>query len=93
MPFGCLVNFLPRPDVVQTMTTFRGRSNQGILVGYRLQPGGRWARDYLVFPFSQFHDYDLNTPRSLHDFVPVITQEAKVTGGITFALGPCYDAS
>ena len=74
------------------MPKFEPRANQGILVGYRLNPGGRWAKDYQVFPLSYFADYDYNTPRNLNELSPFTTQEVKLTGEITFPLKPRYDA-
>ena len=50
IPFGCLVDFLPKPDAVRAMPKFEPRANQGIPVGYRLNPGGKWASDYQIFP-------------------------------------------
>ena len=80
MPFGCLVEFLPKPDAVQAMPKFEPRANQGILLGYRLQPGGRWAKDYQVFPMSYFADYDYSRPRNLVELLPITTQEVKLIG-------------
>ena len=51
LPFGCRVNFLPKPNAARAMPKFEPRGCSGILVGYRLQPGGKWARDYQVFPW------------------------------------------
>ena len=58
IPFGYLVDFLPRPGAVWAMPKFEDRANQGILVVYRLPPSGRWARDYVVFPKPYFDDYE-----------------------------------
>ena len=40
IPFGCLVDYLPKPEVVRAMPKFEARACQGIFVGYYLQPGG-----------------------------------------------------
>ena len=69
IPFGCLVEFLPKPDAIRAMPKFEPRSNQGILVGYRLQPGGEWAKDYQVFPLAYFTDYDYDRPRGLRQLI------------------------
>ena len=52
-----MVTFLPKPETIKAMPKFDPRGNKGILVGYRLH-GGKWARDFLVFPARYFHDYD-----------------------------------
>ena len=74
------------------MPEFKPRDNQGILVGYRLQLGGKWARGYLVFPLSDFADYAFNTPRHLNELIPITTQEVILTGDISFPLKARYDA-
>ena len=91
MPFGCLVEFLPKPDAVKAMPKFEPRANQGILLGYRLQPGGVWARDYQVFPLSYFVDCDYSRPRNLIELLPITTQEVKMIGEPTFPLKPRYE--
>ena len=50
IPFGCVVDYLPKPEVVRAMPKFEARACQGIFVGYYLQPGGEWKGEYLVFP-------------------------------------------
>ena len=77
MPFGSLVTFLPKPDTVKAMPKFNPRGNKGILVGYRLHNGGKWARGYLVFPVHYFDAYDYSRPRNLLELVPITTQEVK----------------
>ena len=91
LPFGCLVDFLPKPDSVKAMPKFEPRANQGILVGYRLHPGGKWARDYQVFPLHYFAGYDYNRPRNLLELVPVHTQECKLVGEVSFPCKRDYD--
>ena len=92
LPFGCMVEFLPSPGAVKSMAKFEPRSNQGILVGYRLHAGGKWTHDYLVFPKSYFDDYDYNRPRNLLELIPIVTQECKLVGDVSFPLKPRYDA-
>ena len=40
IPFGCVVDYLPKPEVSRAMPKFDGRACQGVFVGYYLQPGG-----------------------------------------------------
>ena len=77
--FGCLVDFLPKPDADRAMPKFQGCGNQGFLVGYCLQHGGKWGRDYQVFPFTYFRDFEYDRPRGIRDLIPIITQEIKMT--------------
>ena len=92
IPFGCLVDFLPRPDTVRAMPKFEPRACQGILVGYRLHPGGTWAKDYHAFPLSYFTDYDFNHPRQWHELFPITTQEVKLSREFTVPLKARYEA-
>ena len=91
MPFGCLVDFLPKPDSIKAMPKFEPWANQGIPVGYRLQPGGQWAKDFLVFPMRYFDEYDYSRPRHLRELTPITTQEVKLIGEPTSPLKPRYD--
>ena len=74
------------------MPKFASRAHQGILVGYRLQVGGVWGKDYQVFPLNYFRDYDYNTPCNMRDLIPITTQECKLTGTLSFPLKSRYDA-
>ena len=92
LPFGCLVDFLPRPDSVKAMPKFEPRAVPGIFVGYRLQPGATWNREYLVFPKSYFEGYDFDRPHNLVELTPVITQECRQIGELSFPLKSLYDS-
>ena len=92
LPFGCLVDFLPRPDTVKAMPKFEPRANQGILVGYRLHNGGKWAKDFLVFPLKYFEGYDYARPRNLLELTPITTRECTLAGSkVSFPLKERYD--
>ena len=58
IPFGCIVDDLPKPEVVRAIPKFEARACQGIFVGYHLQPGGEWKGEYLVFRLGLFDDYN-----------------------------------
>ena len=51
IPFGQLVDFMPTPTTAK-QPSFVPRTIPGILVGYFVQPGGRWSGDYLVAEFE-----------------------------------------
>ena len=92
MPFGSLVTFLPKPETLKAMPKMEPRGVRGIIVGYRLHNGGKWAHDYQVFPIRYFDEYDYSRPRSLIEIIPVTTQEVKPAAGETvFPLRERYD--
>ena len=64
IPFGCLVDYLPKPEAVKKLPKFEPRGHQGIFVGYTLQPGGEWKSEFMVFPLERFVDYDYARPVS-----------------------------
>ena len=39
LPFGCRVEYLPRPEEVKALPKFETRAQVGIVLGYYLQPG------------------------------------------------------
>ena len=60
MPFGALVEYLPTPRPDTKKGAFKAKTSQGTLVGYFVQPGGKWSGDYLVADFTQLQqDPDL----------------------------------
>ena len=95
MPFGCLVAYSPKPETIKALPKFAPRGERGVLVGYRLHSGGRWTRDYLVFPVHYFDNYDYARPRNLLELVPVTTQEVTPMAGddyeFCFPLKANYD--
>ena len=92
LPFGSLVNFLPKPETVKALPKFEPRGQAGILVGYRLHNGGKWTHDYLVFPVRYFDDYDYGRPRTLLELTPVTTQEVHPVMEDRFYRFPCRRA-
>ena len=53
IPFGCHVFFVPSPTK-DTRAKTAQRMCQGIFLGYRTAPGGKWAGDYLVADLNDF---------------------------------------
>jgi len=97
LPFGSLVTFLPRPEALKRQPKFENKGRRGILVGYRLHNGGKWTKDYLVFPLTYFDDYDYHRPRNMLELAPILTQEVEQTmpagvSGYVFPLKQRYDA-
>ena len=92
LPFGCTVDFLPKPDTVKAMAKFEPRAQPGVLVGYRLQLGALWKGEYLVFPRERFVDYDFSHPRMLNELRPIRTLEVTLTDSEPqFMMKPVYD--
>ena len=56
IPFGCFVDYLPKPETVKQWPKFEPKAHQGIFVEYYLQPGGEWKSEYLVLSLSRFLD-------------------------------------
>ena len=50
IPFGCLVDYLPKPETVKLLSTFEPRGHLRIFMGYYLQPVGQWKHEFLIFP-------------------------------------------
>ena len=92
MPFGCTVDFLPKPESVRAMAKFEPRAQTGMLVGYHLQPGAQWKGEFVVFSREKFVDYDFEHPRTLNELRPIRTLEVKLTDAVPqFMLKPVYD--
>ena len=65
VPFGALVEYLPTPRPDTKKSAFEAKTSHGLLVGYFVQPGGKWSGDYLVADFSLLQkDLDVYDERS-----------------------------
>ena len=85
-PFGCLVDYLPKPEVLRALPKFEPRACQGIFVGHYLQPGGEWKGENVVFTDCNFEE-----PQKLTELHPARTMETKLIGSITFPMKAKYD--
>ena len=54
LPFGCRVEYLPRPEEVKALPKFEPRAQVGIVVGYYLQPGAIWKGEFMIVPLEWF---------------------------------------
>ena len=77
IPFGTVIDYLPKPEVLRAMPQFEPRGCQGIFMGYYLQPGGEWKGEYLVFLMGLFDDYNFAEPRKLTKLHLVRTMEGE----------------
>merc|ERR1712051_119338 len=85
---------MDRPNHVKSLPKFDGRASVGIFMGYHLQPGGKWSKEYCVFRKRNFEQFDFTKPRGLHELIPVRTQECKVTSkSYEFMLKAPYDVA
>ncbi len=84
IPFGCSVDYLPKPETVKKLPKFEPRGHQGIFLGYYLQPGGQWKHEFLIFPLERFIDYEYARPRKMTELRPRRTMEAKLNGPVAF---------
>ena len=50
--FGAEISFVLPPSTSAKSEKFAPRGIPGIFLGYKTQPGGKWARSYLVVPLS-----------------------------------------
>ena len=60
LPLGCGVFFLPAPTKY-TNSKSATKMSYGVLLGYRLAPGGRWKGEYVVADLSDFIGKSLNS--------------------------------
>jgi hypothetical protein len=60
IPFGCLIDFKPQPDVVKKLPKGAPDSVPGVFFGYKLNPGGLWEKEYKVVDLRDFKDMDFS---------------------------------
>ena len=76
IPFGALVDFMPRKTEVPQ--AFDAKTRSGLMVGYEVHPGGKWSGDYLIVEFDAFR----KSPDSRPSDVKIHrTKEACVRAG------------
>jgi len=52
MPFGLCIDYLPVAAPQDKAPTFEAKTRVGLVVGFHVQPGGKWSGDYLVVDFE-----------------------------------------
>ena len=94
IPFGAAVIFKPSPTkghVDKPLPT----GQQGIFLGYRFAPGGRWNGEYLVENLEYFAGLDFSSDAVGHSRVlsPHVTKQVRVpgSGSVTFPFKQHYD--
>ena len=60
IPFGCLVDFRPQPEVAEKLPKASPDSVPGLFFGYKLLPGGLWENEYKVADLRVFKDMDFS---------------------------------
>ena len=84
MPFGSRISFIPSETTTlgKERPTLSTVTVDGLFLGYRLQPGGRWRKYYHVIPLDACKEMPLTfTARKLGKFTNRITvnMDVKVT--------------
>ena len=76
IPMGCGVFFLPAPTKYKNSKAAPSMS-YGILLGYRLAPGSRWNKQYLVADLEDFvgQSLHIDTPGNKFRIQPHITEQ------------------
>ena len=96
IPFGAAVDFLRTPVIKQENKPpkFAPTGVRGIILGYRIHPGGRWRKEYEVAELNDFVGVDLafDAPAAQMQKVRVQTVQEVLTpkGPWTFPLRADY---
>ena len=53
-PYGALVHFMPPKKLKEICPTFGPNAIEGVFLGWHMQPGGYWPKDYLVGHLPDF---------------------------------------
>ena len=67
IPFGALVDFRPPKPLLKKLPKMGPTGIPGIMLGYHVQPGGKWSGDYLVSPLCDW-DTTKTTGRNVRCF-------------------------
>ena len=95
LTFGCAVYFKPSPTKY-TPDKAEPTMQTGILVGYRLAPGGIWNGEYVVMDLDDFAGKDLSQdshPSNFNQIYPHRTKQVEITelGSMHFPLQNIYN--
>ena len=94
LPYGCGVFFKPAPTKY-ALSKAAPRMQYGVLLGYRLAPGGRWSGEYIVADLDDFvgKDFSIDAdPMEWSSIKPHITKVIKLgKRGVTFPCKQKYD--
>ena len=90
MSMGQLVDFMPTPFPQNTPAPFESRTKPGLMCGYAVQPGGKWAGDYFAVeyaPFQENPDLTLGQARKYIHRIKEVKPFKTVDGKSRFPLG------
>ena len=83
------MTFLPNPVIEQEKPKFDPRGIPGVFMGWKMNPGGRWAKEYLVASLADFEQDDKRkTNRLTIHTVKEITHDPK---RLNFPLREAHD--
>jgi hypothetical protein len=97
IPFGARVHFMRTKTLTgeDKPAKFAPIGAVGILLGYRLHPGGKWRHEYEVAELPEFADLDLaynSKPKQMRKIRVQTVQEVRLPEeGITFPLKAHYE--
>ena len=85
-PFGCLVHFMQTKTLKDDdkAAKFAPTGATGILLGYKLHPGGKWRHEYIVADMREFDNVDFRAtsdPKKRRKVREQIVQEIRLPDG------------
>ena len=98
-PFGCLVHFMQTKTLKDDdrPAKFAPTGATGILLGYKLHPGGKWRHEYIVADVREFDAVDFHAtsdPKKRRKVREQIVQEIRLPEGeVTFPLVANYKSA
>ena len=86
-PLGCACTYVPAPDTKAKDSKFITRGQDAIFLGYYLQPGTKWSKEFLVcdmryflepdYPFTEIRTRDVRFPLKFEFPVKDLVKDAK----------------
>jgi hypothetical protein len=93
LPMGCGVFFLPGAARYKNSKAAPAMS-YGIFMGYRLAPGSRWNKQYIILDLDDFigQSLHIDTPGSEYRVYPHLTEQIRLgKRGVCYPLKDVYD--
>ena len=91
LPFGCLVDFRQTPSKDDELPKLAPNASPGVLMGYKLLPGGSWNKEYYVAPLTDFKFVDLSVDGDASAVEPQTVKELVPPKVFEFPLKGHYD--
>ena len=91
IPFGVLVTFKLSPDDTKKLPKFASRSVPGVFLGWKLNPGCVWDKEYYCALLKDFDDVDLSVDVKSFSVEKRTTRRVHWDGKFVFPLKASYD--